>query len=88
MTTKILDATGLTCPLPVLRAKRALRELAAGEILEVHATDSGAVMDFAAFCETTGNRLLESTEADGVYRFRIEKGTVKKSVRDSTPPLS
>jgi tRNA 2-thiouridine synthesizing protein A len=79
MTTKILDATGLTCPLPVLRAKRALQELAAGEILEVRATDPGAVKDFGAFCETTGNRLLESAEADGVYRFRIEKGVVGKS---------
>jgi tRNA 2-thiouridine synthesizing protein A len=80
MTLKILDATGLVCPLPVLRAKRALRELAAGEILQVRATDPGAARDFAAFCETTGDRLLESSEADGVYQFRIKKR--------STPPSS
>jgi len=69
-----LDATGLLCPLPVLKARRALREVPAGGILEVLATDPGAVKDFEHFCETTGCELIEtSEEADGVFRFRLKK---------------
>jgi len=68
-----LDATGLLCPLPVLKARRALREVAAGGILEVLATDPGAVKDFEHFCQTTGCHLLESSERDGVLRFRLRK---------------
>jgi tRNA 2-thiouridine synthesizing protein A len=68
-----LDATGLLCPLPVLKARKALKAMAEGEILEVLATDPGAVKDFAAFCRTTGHQLVESTEAAGVFRFAIRK---------------
>jgi tRNA 2-thiouridine synthesizing protein A len=68
-----LDATGLLCPLPVLKARRALRDVPAGGVLEVLATDPGAVQDFAHFCQTTGCDLLESSEADGVLRFRLKK---------------
>jgi len=73
MTTTVLDAKGLRCPLPVLRARKAMKPLAAGDILEVHATDPSSVRDFQAFCETTGAELLKAGEADGVYIFQIKK---------------
>ncbi len=73
MTAHLLDAKGLVCPLPVLRAKKALREVAPGEVLEVLATDPGSVKDFQAFCEVTRSELLGWDEADGVYSFRIRK---------------
>ncbi len=68
-----LDATGLSCPLPVLRAKKALRAVAPGEALEVRATDPGAVEDFKAFCETTKTVLEDCSEQDGVYTFVIRR---------------
>jgi tRNA 2-thiouridine synthesizing protein A len=71
--TNQLDAKGLICPLPVLKARRALKPLAAGDVLEIEATDPGSVKDFAHFCETTGNKLVSSSEADGVFHFTIEK---------------
>jgi tRNA 2-thiouridine synthesizing protein A len=70
---KILDARNLTCPLPILKAKKALGEVAVGGTLEVLATDPGAVEDFRAFCKSTGNTLLEQTEAAGVYRALIQR---------------
>jgi tRNA 2-thiouridine synthesizing protein A len=69
---KIFDARGMKCPLPVLKARRLLRELAPGEILEIQATDPGAPADFAHFCETTGHRLLERAERDGLFIIRLE----------------
>jgi tRNA 2-thiouridine synthesizing protein A len=69
----VLDATGLLCPLPVLKARKALKGMAAGEVLKVLATDKGAVKDFAAFCKTTGNALIEQSEADGMFTFLIRK---------------
>ncbi len=68
-----LDARGLNCPLPILRARKALNLLASGAILEVITTDPGAVKDMASFCAQTGNRLVSSTEADNSYTFMIEK---------------
>jgi tRNA 2-thiouridine synthesizing protein A len=73
MESRILDARGLRCPLPVLKARKALKDLATGEILQVLATDPGAVKDFEAFCRTTGHRLVASGATDGVYDFTIEK---------------
>lgn len=70
--TRIFDAKGMKCPLPVLKARKLMKELAAGDVLEVQATDPGAPGDFRHFCETTGHRLLDSTEADGVFTIRIE----------------
>ena len=69
----VLDATGLKCPLPVLKAKRSLKALAAGEVLEVTATDPGAVADFRHFCEIGGHTLIDTEEAAGVFTFRIRK---------------
>lgn len=71
--TTILDAKGLTCPLPVLRAKKALRTVDLGQVLEVQATDPGSVVDMASFCRQTGNTLLESLDQDGVFIFRIRR---------------
>jgi len=73
MATDRLDAKGLICPLPVLKARRAMKALAAGDVLEIEATDPGSVKDFDHFCETTGYKLVSASEADGVYRFAIEK---------------
>jgi tRNA 2-thiouridine synthesizing protein A len=71
MPDKTLDTKGLACPLPILKAKKALSEVPKGGTLEVLATDPGSVPDFTAFCETTGNVMLEKSEAGGVYRFLI-----------------
>jgi tRNA 2-thiouridine synthesizing protein A len=69
-----LDATGLLCPLPVLKARRLLRDVPAGGILEVLATDPGAIKDFEHFCKTTGCELLSvGEESGGVLRFRLKK---------------
>ncbi|HYG88198.1 MAG TPA: sulfurtransferase TusA family protein [Azospirillum sp.] len=68
-----LDAKGLLCPLPVLRARKVLKALNPGDVLAVEATDPSAPKDFAAFCETTGNRLLSSAEGDGVFRIEVER---------------
>ena len=69
-----LDATGLLCPLPVLKARRALKPLAPRAVLEVLATDPGAVKDFEHFCATTGCELLEASEdPGGIWRFRMRK---------------
>lgn len=70
---KDLDARGLNCPLPILRTKKALNEMASGEVLRVITTDPGSVKDFAAFAKQTGNELLSSTEAGGEYTFFIRK---------------
>jgi tRNA 2-thiouridine synthesizing protein A len=68
-----LDTSGMKCPLPVLKAKKLMKGLAAGAQITVIATDPSAVKDFQAFCEATGDRLLESREANGVFTFVIEK---------------
>ena len=67
------DAQGMKCPLPVLKARRLLKEMAPGEQIEILATDPGAPKDFVHFCETTGNRLLESIERDGIFVIKIER---------------
>jgi tRNA 2-thiouridine synthesizing protein A len=69
----LLDTRGLRCPLPVLRARKAMQGVVAGEVLRVLATDPGTVRDFRAFCEATGHELLEHAEQDGEYSFRIRK---------------
>ena len=67
-----LDAKGLNCPLPILKARKALKEVPAGGTLEILATDPGSVADFQAFCRQTGNELVEHSEDSGVYRFLIK----------------
>ena len=69
-----LDATGLLCPLPVLKARRVLKSVPPGGLLEVLATDPGATKDFEHFCRTTGCTLVEaSEEVGGVLRFLLRK---------------
>lgn len=68
-----LDVKGLKCPLPIMRAAKALKEVAADATLEVLATDPGSVADFEAFCRSTGNQLVELTANAGVYRFLIRR---------------
>ncbi|MBL8668336.1 MAG: sulfurtransferase TusA family protein [Rhodospirillales bacterium] len=73
MATTILDVQGLQCPLPVLRANRALRPLAPGDELHILASDPAAPKDFDAFCRTTGNILVGSEVSDGVFSIVIRK---------------
>jgi tRNA 2-thiouridine synthesizing protein A len=68
-----VDARGLACPLPLLKAKQALNKLQSGERLKVLATDVGSVRDFRTFAQLSGNLLLESTEQDGCYFYILEK---------------
>ena len=68
-----LDLTGLKCPLPVLKARRQIGQMAAGAVLEVKADDPAAPLDFDHFCHTGGHQLLESTESNGVFVMRIAK---------------
>jgi tRNA 2-thiouridine synthesizing protein A len=70
---QVLDVKGLNCPLPILRAKKALKDVPVGGTLQVLATDPGAVKDFEAFCRTTGNELLESKADDKVFNFLIKR---------------
>ena len=74
MATRTLDAKGLNCPLPVLKAKKSIKGLETGDTLEVLSTDPGSVSDFDSFCKATGDQLLEQAkESDGVFRFLIQK---------------
>ena len=73
MADKVLDAKGLNCPLPILKAKKALKDLEPGQILQVLSTDPGSVADFQAFSRTTGNELVSHREEGGVYDFLIKK---------------
>ncbi len=68
-----LDARGLSCPLPILRVKKAITDLSHGQILRVLATDPGSVKDFDAFCRQTGNELVSSGQDGGEYVFHIRK---------------
>jgi tRNA 2-thiouridine synthesizing protein A len=70
---KDLDVRGLDCPLPILRAKKALTELRSGKVLRILATDPGSVKDFEAFARQTGNQLLSHAEADKVFTFFMKK---------------
>jgi tRNA 2-thiouridine synthesizing protein A len=70
---KELDARGLNCPLPILRAKKALAEVTSGQVLKILSTDPGSVKDFAAFAKQTGNELLSTAEAGGELTFFMKK---------------
>ncbi len=68
-----LDFKGLSCPLPIVKTAKALKDLPSGTLVEVLATDPGSVPDFAAWARSTGNELVTSAEEDGVYRYVIRK---------------
>lgn len=70
---KELDARGLNCPLPILKAKKALAEMASGEILRVVATDPGSVRDFQAFARQTGNDLVGQSESNNEFTFFMKR---------------
>ncbi len=69
----LVDARGLDCPMPLLKAKQALNRMASGELLKIYATDAGSVRDFAVFSEQSGHALLHSDETNGEYRYIIKK---------------
>ena len=73
MSETLLDVQGLTCPLPVLKANKALRGLPPGAQLTVLATDPASAKDFPPFCQETGHELLSAAESEGVYRFVLRK---------------
>jgi len=73
MADQTLDAKGLNCPLPILKAKKALKGMTGGQTLSIESTDPGSVADFAAFCNQTGNELLSSGSEGNVYKFEIKK---------------
>jgi TusA-related sulfurtransferase len=70
---KEVDARGLMCPLPILRAKKALADMESGQILKVLATDPGSQRDFAAFAKQTGNEIVESSAHDKVFTFLMKR---------------
>jgi tRNA 2-thiouridine synthesizing protein A len=70
---KDLDTRGLNCPLPILRAKKALNEMQSGQVLRLVSTDVGSVKDFEAFCKQTGNVLLSQSEANKEYIFFLKR---------------
>jgi len=69
-----VDARGLNCPLPILRAKKGINTLNSGQVLKIVATDPGSVKDLEAFCKQTGNEMLEFSQQGGEYHFNIRKG--------------
>ncbi|MFT6432400.1 MAG: TusA-related sulfurtransferase [Candidatus Azotimanducaceae bacterium] len=68
-----LDASGLTCPLPLLKAKQALNKLASGEVLSVISTDPGSVRDFKVFCDQSGHQLLLSEAGAANFHYLLRK---------------
>ena len=70
---QVVDAKGLSCPMPIVKTAQAVKSLASGQLLEVLATDPGSPKDFAAWAKTTGNELVEQTVDGGVYRFVLRK---------------
>ncbi len=68
-----LDAKGLNCPLPILKAKKTLKGMDSGQILEILSTDPGSVADFDSFCRTTGKELLDSSQGDGLVTYYMKK---------------
>jgi tRNA 2-thiouridine synthesizing protein A len=72
-TSTVLDARGLKCPMPIVKTAQAMKTVAQGDLLEVLATDPGAVADFAAWSRSTGNETVETSAQDGVYRFVLRR---------------
>lgn len=73
MANETLNAEGLNCPLPILKAKKMLKGMAEGDMLSVRSTDAGSVADFAAFCRQTGNELISSSTEGDIYTFEIKR---------------
>lgn len=73
LVTKEVDARGLNCPLPILKAKKALNDLQSGQVIKVVSTDSGSKRDFEAFARQTGNPLIRLEEIDNVWTFYLQR---------------
>lgn len=71
--TKILDAKGLACPMPIVKTKKVINEIESGEILEIHATDQGAQNDLSAWAKSGGHELLKFEKENGIFKFWIKK---------------
>ncbi|MFB1050169.1 sulfurtransferase TusA family protein [Paraliobacillus sp. JSM ZJ581] len=72
--TKVLDAKGLACPMPIVRTKKAIADLQTGDILEIHTTDQGSKSDLTAWAKSGGHEILKDVEEDGVIKFWVKKG--------------
>ncbi|WP_342492206.1 sulfurtransferase TusA family protein [Bacillus sp. FSL M7-0003] len=72
---QILDVTGLACPMPIIRTKKKMDDLAEGQVLEIHATDKGAKADLAAWAKSSGHELITQTEEGHVLKFWLRKGS-------------
>ncbi|KLK97868.1 hypothetical protein XJ18_18515 [Bacillus pumilus] len=72
---EILDVTGLACPMPIIRTKKKMNDLAEGQVLEIHATDKGAKADLAAWAKSSGHELITQTEEGHVLKFWMRKGS-------------
>ena len=70
---QVVDAKGLSCPMPIVKTAQAIKGLSSGQLLEVLATDPGSTKDFTAWAKSTGNELVEQTADAGVYRFVLRK---------------
>ena len=70
---EVVDARGLSCPMPIVKTAQAVKAMQSGETLELIATDAGSIKDVAAWCRTTGNTLLEQSSDGAVYRFVIQR---------------
>lgn len=70
---KVLDAKGLACPMPIVKAKKAITDLEIGQVLEIHATDKGSQSDIAAWSKSSGHELLEQKEEEGIFKFWVRK---------------
>ena len=73
--TSTLDCTGLVCPLPVIKLSKAIKAAAPGAVIELLATDPGAVADLEAFQRRTGHRVLERSESNGIFRFLVQRAS-------------
>ncbi|MGN7379016.1 sulfurtransferase TusA family protein [Bacillus altitudinis] len=71
----ILDVTGLACPMPIIRTKKKMNDLAKGQVLEIHATDKGAKADLAAWAKSSGHELITQTDEGHVLKFWVRKGS-------------
>ena len=72
-TLTLVDARGLSCPMPIVKTAQAMKTLPSGSLVEVLATDPGSVKDFGAWSRTTGHELIEQSVDDGVYRFVLRR---------------
>ncbi|MBG9824357.1 hypothetical protein ABE33_03285 [Bacillus safensis] len=72
---QLLDVTGLACPMPIIRTKKKMNDLAVGQVLEIHATDKGAKADLAAWAKSSGHELITQTEEGHVLKFWMRKGS-------------